>query len=58
MQPQPAAPPKPPIFNLTGNNSDFNAMAYGSRIVPAAPDSRYHNDPPRYPAAAAFRGEH
>ncbi|HQT77440.1 MAG: hypothetical protein B7Z80_14960 [Rhodospirillales bacterium 20-64-7] len=57
-QPKPPVQPKAPVFDLAGNNSDYNAIAFGSRIVPAAPDSRYHNNPPRYPAEAAMRGEH
>lgn len=49
--------PKAPVFDLAGTDDDFNAIASGGKIVPASPDSRYRNDPPRYPREAALRRE-
>jgi protein TonB len=49
-----SAPPAPeaPRVDLAGTD-DFTAIASGQGIIPAAPDRRYRNDPPRYPPDAA-----
>ena len=46
------------MFNLEGTESDSNAVALGSRILPAMPDNRFRNRPPAYPVEAVMRGEH
>ena len=54
-----AAPPprqEAPVFNLDGTDSDSNAVALGSQVIPASPDDRFRNRPPVYPYDAAARG--
>lgn len=46
-----------PVFNLDGTDSDSNAVALGSQVIPASPDDRFRNRPPAYPYDAAARGE-
>jgi periplasmic protein TonB len=47
-----------PIFDLEGTESQSNAIAFGSQILPAMPDNRFRNRPPVYPAEAETRGQH
>ncbi len=47
-----------PVFNLEGTESESNAIALGSQILPAMPDNRFRNRPPAYPAEAEVRGQH
>jgi protein TonB len=58
---QPPPQPKPqevPVFDLAGTESESNAVALGSQILPASPDNRFRNRPPIYPLEAEVRGEH
>ena len=47
-----------PVFNLEGTESEANAIASGSQILPATPDNRFRNRPPIYPPEAEMRGQH
>jgi periplasmic protein TonB len=47
-----------PVFHLEGTESESNAVALGSGILPAMPDNRFRNRPPLYPAEAQLHGEH
>jgi protein TonB len=60
VEAQPTPPPAPqgPVFDLAGTESDSNAIAMGSHILPAAPDNRFRNRPPDYPIVVQRRGEH
>ena len=54
----PATPPagqKAPVFNLSGTDSESNAVALGGHILPAKPDDRFRNRPPVYPVEAERR---
>ena len=53
-----AQPRQAPVFDLAGTESDSNAVALGSNIVPASPDNRFRNRPPIYPPEAEISGEH
>jgi periplasmic protein TonB len=57
-QPTPPPAPQAPVFDLAGTESDSNAIAMGSHILPAAPDNRFRNRPPEYPIVVQRRGEH
>jgi len=57
-QPSPLKAPEAPVFDLAGTESESNAEALGSNIVPASPDNRFRNRPPIYPYEAAIHGEH
>jgi protein TonB len=57
-QSTPPPAPQAPVFNLAGTESDSNAVAMGSHVLPAAPDNRFRNRPPDYPLAVQRRGEH
>jgi periplasmic protein TonB len=51
-------PQQAPRINLGGgNNSETNAIAYGSHVIPASLDARFHNLEPVYPSEAARRGQ-
>jgi protein TonB len=54
----PAAKAEVPVFNLEGTDSDSNAIAFGTNVIPASPDDRFRNRPPVFPYDAAVRGEH
>ncbi|WP_428532513.1 energy transducer TonB [Rhodopila sp.] len=54
----PAQPRQAPVFDLAGTESESNAVALGSNIVPASPDNRFRNRPPIYPPEAEISGEH
>lgn len=54
--PEPAAA-KAPVFDLTGTDSESNAMVLGGPVIPASQDNRYRNRPPAYPRDAQIRGE-
>jgi protein TonB len=54
-------PPQPhqaPVFNLEGTESESNAIALGTQILPAMPDNRFRNRPPAYPPEAEMLGQH
>lgn len=61
---QPAPPAKPqqaaptaPTVNLGNAGEDLDALSVtGENVVPPAPDARYRNQPPHYPAKAAKIG--
>jgi protein TonB len=57
-QPTPTPAPQALVFNLAGTESDTNAIAMGSHVLPAAPDNRFRNRPPEYPIAVQRSGEH
>jgi periplasmic protein TonB len=57
-QPTPPPAPQAPVFDLAGTESNSNAIAMGSHILPAAPDDRFRNRPPDYPIIVQRRGEH
>jgi protein TonB len=48
-----------PVVTITlhGTDSPSDARAWGTRILPAAPDALFHNRPPEYPEAAARSGQ-
>jgi periplasmic protein TonB len=52
-------PPVPPAVKITlqGTDSPSDALAWGNRVIPAAPDAVFHNRPPVYPDEAALNGE-
>lgn len=55
-RPQPAAPTAPTV-NLGNAGEDLDPLSVtGDNIVPPAPDARYRNQPPHYPAKAAKIG--
>ena len=61
--PPPAPPAKTaeqvaPKISLSGTDSPSDARAYGSHVIPAAPDAVFHNRPPEYPMEAQAAGEH
>ena len=54
----PAAPASPPpTVNLGGGDPSDAWSVHSDTIRPPAPDARFRNLPPRYPADAAVRGE-
>ena len=55
-KPQQAAPTAPTV-NLGNAGEDLDALSVtGENVVPPAPDARYRNQPPHYPAKAAKIG--
>jgi periplasmic protein TonB len=56
-RPPQSAAAKAPVFDLTGTDSESNAMVLGGPVIPASQDSRYRNRPPVYPRDAQIRGE-
>jgi protein TonB len=46
------------VFDLSGTDSDSNAIALGDGVLPAMPDDRFRNRPPIYPLEAELRGDH
>ena len=52
-----SAPAKAPVFDLTGTESESNAIVLGGPVIPASQDNRYRNRPPVYPRDAQMRGE-
>ena len=52
----PPRPAAPPAVNLGGDPSDPWSV-HSDDIQPPAPDARFRNLPPRYPAEAMHRGE-
>jgi protein TonB len=57
-RPVPPRPQEAPVFDLSGTESDSNAIAMGPDILPATPDDRFHNQPPIYPIEAQLHNEH
>jgi protein TonB len=57
-KPVPPRPQEAPVFDLSGTESDSNAIAMGPNILPATPDDRFHNRPPVYPIEAQLHNEH
>jgi periplasmic protein TonB len=55
--PAPAPPRQVPVFNLSGTDSESNAIVMGEHVIPASPDDRFRNRPPIYPNDAAVRGQ-
>ena len=49
---------KAPVFDLSGTESDSNAVVLGDNVLPAMPDDRFRNRPPTYPREAELRGDH
>lgn len=55
--PAPRATPTPSEVNLGNAMRDLDPLTVtGTNVVPAAPDARYRNEPPHYPADAARIG--
>jgi protein TonB len=46
-----------PVFDLAGTDSESNAIALGSQILPAMKDDRFRNRPPIYPTEAQTLGQ-
>jgi protein TonB len=46
------------VFNLSGTESDSNAIAMGQGILPAMPDDRFRNRPPIYPIEAQLHDQY
>ena len=57
-RPVPPRPQQPPVFNLSGTESESDAIAMGQGILPAMPDDRFRNRPPIYPIEAQLHGQH
>ena len=57
-QPLPPQPRNAPIFDLSGTDSESNALALGDHVVPAMRDDRFRNRPPVYPLEAEINDEH
>ncbi|HEX4366954.1 MAG TPA: energy transducer TonB [Rhodopila sp.] len=57
-RPVPPRPQQAPVFNLSGTESESNAIAMGQGILPAMPDDRFRNRPPIYPIEAQLHGQH
>jgi protein TonB len=57
-QPLPPRPHDAPVFDLSGTESESNALAFGDHVVPAMRDDRFRNQPPPYPLEAEINGEH
>ena len=57
-RPVPPRPRQAPVFNLSGTESESNAIAMGQGILPAMPDDRFRNRPPIYPIEAQLHGQH
>lgn len=56
-RPQPPAKQTAPAVNLGNAAEDLDALSVtGENVVPPAPDARYRNQPPHYPAKAAKVG--
>lgn len=55
--PAPAPPRQVPVFNLSGTDSESNAIVMGEHVIPASPDDRFRNRPPIYPNDAAIHGQ-
>jgi periplasmic protein TonB len=55
--PAPTPPRQAPVFNLSGTDSESNAIVMGEHVIPASPDDRFRNRPPIYPNDAAVRGQ-
>jgi protein TonB len=56
-QPTPPRSQQAPVFDLAGTDSESDAIALGSHIVPAMKDDRFRNRPPIYPAQAQTLGQ-
>lgn len=57
-QPAPPRLQEAPVFDLSGTDSDSNAIAIGQGILPAMPDDRFRNRPPIYPIEAQLHDQH
>jgi periplasmic protein TonB len=58
VQPAPPQSQEAPVFDLSGTDSESNAIVMGGRVIPAMKDDRFRNRPPAYPVEAQMRGEH
>lgn len=47
-----------PVFDLQGTDSESNAIVMGGHVLPAMPDDRFRNRPPRYPLEAQMLGQY
>jgi protein TonB len=56
-KPLPPRPQDAPVFDLAGTDSESNAIALGSQILPAMKDDKFRNRPPVYPAEAQTLGQ-
>jgi periplasmic protein TonB len=57
-QPSPPQSREAPVFDLSGTESESNAIVLGGRVLPAMKDDRFRNRPPLYPVEAGIRGQH
>ena len=57
-EPVPPRPQEAPVFDLSGTDSESNAIAIGQGILPAIPDDRFRNKPPIYPIEAQIHDQH
>jgi protein TonB len=56
-KPLPPRSQEAPVFDLAGTDSESNAIALGSQILPAMKDDRFRNRPPVYPIEAQTLGQ-